>query len=618
MKDSIVFIAPNTHIAVLAQSAVSQLKLNIPVIEAYDYKAIEALRKFPSCHIAISRGGTANYLKGVKGLTVVDLTASFFDIQKSLNELIAKGCRKIAVVSQDNVIGPTPAEFAINDIEVELHPCSNTEEIMNTVNSCIKDGADGIVGCVVAIETARQYAVEISPVEVDFFSVKKGILQALELEKNLDNQERTIDRLESLLNNIEEGVVIFDSENTPILYNEYAGRIMRPEPIDRWYKVLENEINSSSDTSRVITLNQNKILIRVISLAHDSHEDKVVILQDSTAIEETAKNIKISSYEKGLYARHNFNDIIFSCPAMEDTVSLAKRFANSDSTVMIFGETGAGKEGFAQSIHNSSPRANKPFVSVNCASLPQGLVASELFGYVEGAFTGARRNGKKGLFELAQGGSIFLDEITEIPLEVQSQFLRVIQEREIMRIGDDRIIPLDIRIICATNKDILTLCEEGKFRYDLYYRLNVLSLSIPPLRERGDDIIIMFRAFIAEFCKKKPDDIFIDDDVQKMLLNYNWPGNVRELRNVAEALSFFGSEIKKQNVERILHRNITGMSANHNSSSSIFRDDLTMEELEKYYYKYMLARHNNTEIAKLAGISRSTLWKKLKQLELSN
>ncbi|WP_406017923.1 sigma 54-interacting transcriptional regulator [Succinivibrio sp.] len=618
MKDSIVFIAPNSHINALAQSAVSQLNLNIPVIEAYDHNAIEALRKYPSCHIVISRGGTANYIKGIKGITVVDLTASFFDIQKSLNELIAKGCKKIAVVSQDNVIGPTPAEFSINDIEVELHPCSNAEEIMNTVNTCIINGADGIVGCVVAVETARQHAVEVAPVEVDFYSVKKGILQAVELEKNLDNQERTIDRLESLLNNIEEGVIIFDAGNKPILYNGYASRIMRPEPLDKWYEVLENEIQSTTEAARVISLNQNKVLIRVIPLVHDSLEDKVVILQDSSAIEESVKTIKLSSYEKGLYARHNFKDIIYSCPSMEDTVSLAKRFANSDSTIMIFGETGAGKEGFAQSIHNYSPRAKKPFVSVNCASLPQGLVASELFGYVEGAFTGARRNGKKGLFEMAQGGTIFLDEITEIPLEVQSQFLRVIQEREIMRIGDDKIIPLDIRIICATNKEILSLCEEGRFRYDLYYRLNVLSLIIPPLRERGDDIILMFKSFIAGFCKKKIDDIYLDDEVKDILLGYSWPGNVRELRNVAEALSFYGSDIKKQNVERILYRKTGTISTVHHSSDSIFRDDLTLKELERYYYKYMIARHSNSEVAKLAGIARSTLWRKIKELEIED
>ncbi|MBP5244793.1 MAG: sigma 54-interacting transcriptional regulator, partial [Succinivibrio sp.] len=237
------------------------------------------------------------------------------------------------------------------------------------------------------------------------------------------------------------------------------------------------------------------------------------------------------------------------------------------------------------------------------------------FGYVEGAFTGARRNGKKGLFEMAQGGTIFLDEITEIPLEVQSQFLRVIQEREIMRIGDDKIIPLDIRIICATNKEILSLCEEGRFRYDLYYRLNVLSLSIPPLRERGDDIILMFRSFIAGFCKKKVSDIYLDDEVKDILLSYSWPGNVRELRNVAEALSFYGSDIKKQNVEKILYRKTGAVSTVHHSSDNIFRDDLTLKELERYYYRYMIARHSNSEVAKLAGISRSTLWRKIKELE---
>ena len=294
---------------------------------------------------------------------------------------------------------------------------------------------------------------------------------------------------------------------------------------------------------------------------------------------------------------------------MEDAVSLAKRFSNSDSTVLIFGETGVGKEGFAQSIHNNSPRASKPFVSVNCASLPQGLVASELFGYAEGAFTGARSSGKKGLFELAQGGTIFLDEITEIPLEVQSQFLRVIQEREVMRIGDDRIIPLDIRIICASNKKILPLCDEGLFRYDLYYRLNVLKLTIPPLRERGLDVLVLFKKFMSEFLHVNEGELEIDDSIIRLLTGYSWPGNVRELRNFAEALSFYGSEIKLSNVQSLLSHDQDESTSQNLSCGLKIHEDTPLEELEREYYRYMLERHSNSEVAKLAGISRTSLWR---------
>ncbi len=617
MSNTIVFIAPNSHIALLAQSAVALLKLDIPVIEAYDYKAIEELRKYPSCRIVISRGGTSNFLKGVKGLTVVDLTASYFDIQKSVNELVKKGCNNIAVISQDNVIGLTSAEFAIKDVNVSLHPCTNTEEIINTVNTCVRNGADGIVGCAVAVETAKEHDIRVAPVETDFFTIKKGILNALELEANLEDHDRMIERIESVLDNIEEGIIIFDAENTPIVYNDCATRLMRPEPLNKWYQKLFVHLKNTTDSTNLVTLNQNRILIRVINLKKSNESEKVVILTDSSAIEETAKTIKISAYEKGLVARRTFKDIKYASQIMSETVALAKRFSDSDSTVMLFGETGVGKEGFAQSIHNSSPRANKPFVSVNCASLPQGLVASELFGYAEGAFTGARRNGKKGLFELAQGGTIFLDEITEIPLEVQSQFLRVIQEREVMRVGDDHIIPLDIRIICASNKQILPLCEEGKFRFDLYYRLNVLSLAIPALRERGDDVIVLFANFFCEFLHQKVEDLHLEENIKNLLKDYSWPGNVRELRNVAEALSFYGNSFTLQDLKKLIQRDFIHKETS-NTQIPLLREDLTLNELEKQYYTYMLKKHSLKEICLLAGISRTSLWRKLKSLNLED
>ena len=410
---------------------------------------------------------------------------------------------------------------------------------------------------------------------------------------------------------------IFDAENTPIVYNDCATRLMRPEPLNKWYQKLFVHLKNTTDSTNLVTLNQNRILIRVINLKKSNESEKVVILTDSSAIEETAKTIKISAYEKGLVARRTFKDIKYASQIMSETVALAKRFSDSDSTVMLFGETGVGKEGFAQSIHNSSPRANKPFVSVNCASLPQGLVASELFGYAEGAFTGARRNGKKGLFELAQGGTIFLDEITEIPLEVQSQFLRVIQEREVMRVGDDHIIPLDIRIICASNKQILPLCEEGKFRFDLYYRLNVLSLAIPALRERGDDVIVLFANFFCEFLHQKVEDLHLEENIKNLLKDYSWPGNVRELRNVAEALSFYGNSFTLQDLKKLIQRDFIHKETS-NTQIPLLREDLTLNELEKQYYTYMLKKHSLKEICLLAGISRTSLWRKLKSLNLED
>lgn len=626
MKDSIVFFAPNSRIAALATNAISQMNLSIPVEEAIDYEAVELLHKYPSCKVAISRSGTADLLRGVKGLSVVDITASYYEIQRGISNLIEKRCKNISVISQHNFIGLTHAEFNVGDVKVTLNPCKNTEDIISTVQRRVDCGTDGVLGCVLAIETAKSHNLIVEPLESDFFSIKKVILQALEMLEYLNVSQKNFECMETVLDNIDEGVIFFDSDNKPAIYNECALKLMQPESKEQWFHILEDYMNRANNVPRVVNLNQNKVLFRSIPLSGNKFisgnktSSNVVIMQDSTAIEENAKNIKISSYEKGLFARRSFKDIRFESLVMEDAVALAKRFSNSDSTVMLFGETGVGKEGFAQSIHNNSPRAKKPFVSVNCASLPQGLVASELFGYAEGAFTGARSSGKKGLFELAQGGTIFLDEITEIPLEVQSQFLRVIQEREVMRIGDDRIIPLDIRIICASNKKILPLCEQGKFRYDLYYRLNVLQLTIPPLRERSMDVLVLFKAFMAEFLHKNEEDIEFEDSIRSVLLTYSWPGNVRELRNFAEALSFYGDKIKVSNVLNILNHDKEVVSAGSDGGQQVlnFKDDMPLAEIEKEYYRYMLERHSNAEVAKLAGISRTSLWRKLKNLGLSD
>lgn len=211
-----------------------------------------------------------------------------------------------------------------------------------------------------------------------------------------------------------------------------------------------------------------------------------------------------------------------------------KKVASSDYTILIRGESGTGKELFAQSIHNYSSRKKYPFVAVNCAAIPENLLESELFGYEDGSFTGARRKGKVGLFEHANHGTIFLDEIGDISANLQTRLLRVIQEREIMPVGSDRIMHIDVRIIAATNADLEQKVALGKFRYDLFYRLNVISLNIAPLRERKEDILPLLRVFLG----KKYNDLLPKE--QKALTDHDWPGNVRELENTASYYKILG------------------------------------------------------------------------------
>lgn len=253
----------------------------------------------------------------------------------------------------------------------------------------------------------------------------------------------------------------------------------------------------------------------------------ILFLQDEKGLRDTENNLTQQLQRSGFYAKYHFKDMIHCSSSMQNCIAIAKKAAPSDHTVLIRGESGTGKELLAQSIHNFSNRKNQPFVAINCAALPEALLESELFGYEAGSFTGAQKNGKIGLFEHAQHGTIFLDEIGDISPSLQSRLLRVLQERQIMRIGSDKLINIDVRILAATNVNLEKQVLEGKFRNDLFYRLNVISINIAPLRNRPEDILPLLEAFLGKsFHDIAPKDI-------QAILRHSWPGNVRELENAA-------------------------------------------------------------------------------------
>ena len=615
MSNSILFISPYRHLAQTARHVIASMGLKIPVEISYDYQALKVLKNYPDVKIVISRGGTLKFLGGRTDLALVNIGSSIFDLMEALEVLTKNGCKKIAVVTQDNIQGLKSGTINLSGIEIKLEPCPCADDIVAAVENCIEEGYDGIAGCIVAVETAKLHAIKSSFIFSDFFTIKRAILEALEIEKSLNRQKVYFDRLSLLVDNIEEGAIIFNSEHAPVFYNDNAIKIFGNHKLSSWFDLLSQYILSLTPYPRVFEIDGRKVLLRIRRLKEGVKSNYVVLLTESAALEEQNNRMNAAVYAKGLYAKKSFKDILHKSSIMQDCVELAKKYAKSQSTVMIFGETGVGKEGFAQSIHNSSLRSSKPFVSVNCSSLPQGLVASELFGYVAGAFTGARQNGKKGLFELAQGGTIFLDEITELPLEVQSQILRVIQEREVMRIGDDKVIPLDIRIICAANKKILNLCEQGKFRYDLYYRINVLNIEIPPLRERREDIVYLFLKFLKEFLSDDADEIYLDKESQKLLEIYSWPGNVRELKNVAEVVSFYGPHVKQEHIKTQLQHGKIEKTSYENAL--YIPEDASLKDVYDLYLKKLLKEHSLSEVVKISGISRTTLWRYINKLDLN-
>ncbi|MBC7190417.1 sigma 54-interacting transcriptional regulator, partial [Candidatus Aerophobetes bacterium] len=306
----------------------------------------------------------------------------------------------------------------------------------------------------------------------------------------------------------------------------------------------------------------------------------------------------------------------------------AKKYAATNLTVLITGETGTGKDILAQSIHNYSSLRDNPFVAINCAALPESLLEMELFGYEEGAFTDAKKGGKPGLFELAHRGTIFLDEIAEMPLSLQNRLLRVIEEKRVRRIGGTRFIPVDVRIIAATNKNLWKMVEEEKFREDLFYRVNVLHLHLPPLRERKEDIIPIFKETVLNLSGNSFTEINFEkicEELKDILLGYHWPGNIRELINFTQRLFFLsdGFKVKGDKLKNIaiseLEKGDRSVTARKNDAFELLKEGFSLREVEdKILLEYVLekkrAGKSISEIAKELGISRTTLWKRLKNL----
>lgn len=363
---------------------------------------------------------------------------------------------------------------------------------------------------------------------------------------------------------------------------------------------------------KLITRDNNTIncIVNCNPLNHPDIPDggTVVIVKESQRVNRLVKKWI------GDGAKLTFADVIGDNSKLRHVMKTAQAAASSASNVVLLGESGTGKDVIAQAMHNASPRKDYPYVAINCAALPRDLIASELFGYDEGAFTGARKGGNIGKFELADQGTIFLDEIGDIPLELQASLLRVLEEKSVVRLGGTKLIPVDVRIIAATNKDLLNEIKRQRFRRDLYYRLSVIRITIPPLRERSDDIILLAEKFIEKHCQRFNKPLMVmAPDVRTAFLRYNWPGNVRELQNLIEGAIQLapGNTITYDlvaeyliNEELVNQTYITKPSESESPTVSTMEKQMLLDYLAKYQY-------NKSEVARAMGISRNTLYRHL-------
>ncbi|WP_331704475.1 sigma-54 interaction domain-containing protein [Tepidanaerobacter acetatoxydans] len=428
----------------------------------------------------------------------------------------------------------------------------------------------------------------------------------------LKNKEKT-EQFKAVLNHISEGIIAINSNGEITVFNPAAGRIMgisEKEAIGRSIDELvpETILNSvieknKAELGQVLRIGQAQVLAnRVPIIINNKMVGAVTTIEDITKIQEYEQKIRTKLLVKGQVAKYKFSDIIGESDVLLKTKEKAKKYAATNGTVLIIGESGTGKEMFAQSIHLESERRNGPFVAVNCTAIPQNLLESELFGYQGGAFTGARKEGKSGLFTEAHGGTIFLDEIGEMSTELQVALLRVIQEREVRPVGSNKVIPIDVRIIAATNKDLLQEIQKGAFRRDLYYRLNILKLKVPALRERKEDIKLLSRYFVSKISLKYKKVVSITEGALDRLQRYSWPGNIRELENIIESLIVLADDIiTEAQVDELIGENVEE-DAENKDSLEIIKNKHILKVLSE-------CGGNQTLAAKRLGISRTHLWR---------
>lgn len=614
---SILAIAPFQELADKEREILHNRGLDIEVKVASNDQAVDIAKSEPTKTILISRGGTAYDLKKIPERTVVEIRTTLSDILEELERVAFAGYTHIGIVTNDNIIDNIARDFVFSNMHISMRPCKTHMEIRHMVSKLCNEGADFIIGCHQAVKQAEKMHVDHEYIHSGSIAINRAIDEALRIENTRELTHFQMNRLNTIINNTREGIVIFGANHLPVYFNSIARNVLENINKHDWYTALAEQLTSVGKENIVILENM-KLLMKRIILKLGDRSNELFIFQEANEIEKQERKIRLSSRQRGFYAKTHFEDIFTKSPYMRAILQRAQKFAYTDSNILIYGSTGTGKEGLAQSIHNASKRANYPFVSVNCASLPADLIESELFGYVDGAFTGARKSGKPGLFEMAHKGTIFLDEVGELPLNLQGRLLRVLQEKEVMRIGDDRIIPLDVRVVCATNRNLKQLAKEGKFRYDLYYRINVLRITLPELRQRNEDIWPLLSLYYQKFTK---DDkkLQLTNKAKNILLTYDWPGNIRELKNIAEVLAFEDGLITESIVKDILEIDDDKESERTKFSLEQEQDivlpaDLSRREFEEAYIQKLLLIKSKDEVCQQLGISRVTLWRKLNEI----
>jgi transcriptional regulator with PAS, ATPase and Fis domain len=580
--------------------------------------------------IIISRGGTAKLLRQALPVPIVEIEVTAYDILRSLQK-VENRSRPIGIIGFENVIRGSQKLGEILGIDLIALTIHEEKDVPVKLEQAKKAGADIVIGDNIVVSRANEFGLQSILIESGEESILQSFREAYRIFDALQIEARksreylsTLNQLRAVLDSVDDQIILLDSDNRIQACNPAALRIFGKD-----VKKLKGQgltlypLEPLKERKRMVHhfsyLKGSPVLVDYIPIeANGEMTGTLVVGRNISRLQQAERKARRELYLKGHVARYNFSHIVSNDERFHEILKRAKNFASSSSTILILGETGTGKEMLAQSIHNERFGPERPFVAINCSTLPESLLESELFGYAPGAFTGARKEGKKGLFELAHGGTLLLDEIGELPFKLQSRLLRVIEERQVQPVGDDRVVPVDVRIIATTNRDIAMEVREKRYRADLFYRLNVLQFVVPPLRQRGKDAYVLFHHFVRGMnpkCHIRPE---LGRKIEDTVGDYPWPGNVRELKNLVERLAAM-TGCFTQNLEELpghLREELKSLPMDTDVMSDTVREEnMNLKELELLWIKKLCTSSSlkKQELAKLLGISRTTLWKMTKE-----
>ncbi|MBN2438823.1 MAG: sigma 54-interacting transcriptional regulator [Deltaproteobacteria bacterium] len=455
-----------------------------------------------------------------------------------------------------------------------------------------------------------------------------------------DEKQKRMELL-TIVNQIEHGIVAVDSGKKITVFNSTAERLFHLAGTDVADTHRDFILDKTNLTQVMIdnkkhqlieNINGTDVIVRSVPIISDKRNlGGVSSIHEACKVQKMEENIRLSIHSRGLTPKnYTFGDIVGKSDSLTETITKARKYAKTDFTILITGESGTGKELFAHSIVNESSRRTHPFIAINCAAIPSNLLEAELFGYEEGSFTGAKKGGKPGYFEIVHNGTIFLDEIGELSFDLQGRLLRVTEQKEIIKVGGTRVIPVNVRIISATNRNLSAIVSDGRFREDLYYRLSVLHLSIPPLRDRIGDVLPIASHMLNTLRVKRSDKEKYLRAIRN-LKEYPWKGNIRELSNLLTQLVVLTSgdiSLSHDSVKATLNQIIAGdmqnkswhkMSERKNSVKIKTKASRETDETEASTLRELLAKKDMKigQIAQTMGVSRATLWRKLRKYDLS-